>query len=130
MKKYGSFLMVWVVNFAVITIAFVICSKSIVLGTWRLTPLLAGIVASFLLTLICRLSKLISHKLGLKIKGRAKKFLFYWGINSVAIWLIARFAYLTGLGISAFYWAIVLGFVTSFAQWVLRQGLKATKLLK
>jgi hypothetical protein len=38
------------------------------------------------------------------IKGRAFMFLYYWGAASVAIWLIARIANVSGFEIVRFTW--------------------------
>ncbi|MBI4057795.1 hypothetical protein HY405_00550 [Candidatus Microgenomates bacterium] len=129
MKFYIRFAIVWAVNSILILLASALYPANFVLGTANISPLGGAILSGFILTAFCRLAKAFLTKVGLKVEGRYKKFLKYWLVNSVGIWLIARMAPITGLGISAFYWAFALGFVASLVQWLLRQLFKATSLL-
>ncbi len=128
-KKYTRFLIIWAVNSLAVYLANWFYPTNIVLGTYRLTPVMAVLITGFLITFIARgasayLKKYVSQYL----KGKLGMYVFYGLVNSVGVWLIARFAPATGLGISSFYWALVLGFVLSLTQWLTRQGLKAGKL--
>lgn len=129
MKVYIRWVAIWLVNSLLFYLASVVFPGNFVLGNASLTPTWAALVSGFLLTVLCRLSKPLISRFGLKLAGRYKMFVFYWLVNAVAIWLVARFSYLTGFGISAYYWAIGLGFVTNLFQWLTRQLFKAIKLV-
>ena len=130
MKKYLSFLSFWLLGSLFLYLATFFYPANFELGNFWITPLAATFWAGFWITVLVWAAKPVLTKLNLKLKGRVKMFLFYWLCNSAAIWIIARFAHLTGFGISRYCWAIGLGFVMNIAQWGLWQGLKAANLAK
>ena len=129
MKHYLRFVLIWLANSLLVYIASALYPTSYVLGTARVSSAIAPFVAGLGLTLICKLGKIALSKLGVALKGRYAKFVYYWAVNTVAIWILARFAPYSGLGIAAYYWAIFLGFFTSLIQWLLRQAFKRSNLL-
>lgn len=128
-KFFIKFLLIWVVNSLVIWAASSLYSSNFVLGTASISLTGAVIISGFLVTLLCKLAKILFIKLiNLKKTSRVAMFVFYWLINAAAVWITARLAPYTGFGISSFYWAIILGFVLNFFQWVFRQILKVFNL--
>jgi uncharacterized membrane protein YvlD (DUF360 family) len=128
-KNVTRWLIVWVINAVVIYLAYLLNPVDIVLGTYRMSAILAAVFSGLLITAITRLVKLskITAKIDF-LKGRYLMFVFYGLVNTAGVWLIARFAWATGLGISSFVWAFVLGFALCFGQWLVRQGFKTFKL--
>lgn len=124
------FATIWIVNSVLLFFASWLYPSDFVLGNANLDKNMAVVLSGFLLTLFCRLSKIVLKKVDLRFKERYKMFVTYWLINSVGIWVIARLEAFSGLGISAYYWAFGLGFITSFFQWLVRQGFKQAKLLQ
>ena len=130
MKKCTPLVLYWFLNSVFIYFASVIAPDNFVLGTYRYSPLAAAVLSGFVLTILVWHTKPLVSTLGLKnLKGRERMFVFYWLVNSLAIWLVARLPSAFGFGISAFYWAFVLGLAIDFAQWVLWQGCKANGLV-
>ncbi|OGM15433.1 hypothetical protein A2985_02405 [Candidatus Woesebacteria bacterium RIFCSPLOWO2_01_FULL_43_11] len=129
LKTYLRFVLVWLVNYAVLSLANSYFPNFYELGNVNLTTTAATFLSSFLLTLAGRLAKTALTKWGVKADGRAKRFVLFWIVNSAAIWLIARFASLTGFGIAAYYYALSLAFAATLAQWLTRQVYKKAKLL-
>lgn len=129
MKPVSRFAIVWLANFLVIYLANSMYPTLWVLGNASLTPLKAIIFSSFLLTVAGKVAREVFPKWGIKVSGRLNKFLLYWVVNSAALWLIARMAFLTGFGISAYYYALLLGFVAGIGQWLIRQIFKYAKLV-
>lgn len=128
-KLFVRFVVLWFINSTLIFLASVLYPHIYVLGS-AFAPLpVAVVVSGFFLTLLCKLGKKLTNKLNGKIKGRLGMLIYYWVINSVALWLVARFAPFTGFGITAFYWAFALGFATNLGQWLVRQLFKVTKLV-
>jgi len=118
----------WLLNSILLYLAELILPSYYVLGNFWLSGPAAMLWSGFWMTVVVWVAKPVSLKLNLKLKGRQKMFIFYWLANSVAIWILARLAHLSGLGIAAFYWAIFLGLVANITQWGLWQGLKRAKL--
>jgi uncharacterized membrane protein YvlD (DUF360 family) len=130
MKFYLRFLLVWLLNSLIILFASRLLGNNYVLGNAVMPPFVAGIFTGFLLTILTKSFKPLLVKLGIVKKSRKSMFLAYWIVNSILIWVLARLSVITGFGIPAFYWAFILGFVTSFGQWLVRQGFKKYKLIE
>lgn len=129
MKAYIRYTIVWLINTALILGANSLFPQNYVLGNAVIPPVYAALFTGFLLTVLCRAAKPVATKLKAQEKGRYVMFLIYFGVNTISIWVLARVSFLTGFGISAFYFAIFLGLATDLGQWVARQIFKATKLL-
>jgi len=128
-KKYSRFLVVWAANSLVVFLANWLYPTNVVLGTYRINLLFAVVLGGLLITVLSRLARIFLKKYVQQyLKGKLGMFVFYGLINTASIWLIARAAPATGLGISSFFWALVLGFSLSVSQWLTRQGLKTFKL--
>lgn len=128
---YYKFLIIWLVNSVIIWAANALYPGNVVLGSASVSPMAAVIISGFFVTLLCKLVKILFVKLvHLKKTSRWVMFVFYWLVNSIIVWLVARLAPFTGLGISNFYWAFGLGFALNFFQWVTRQVFKVLKLVK
>ena len=129
MKPVSRFVVVWLANFLVIFVANSYYPTYWALGNSSLSPLKAAIFSSFLLTVAGKAARELLPKWEINVSGRIKKFLLYWVTNSAAIWFIARFAFITGFGVSTYYYAILLGFVACLGQWLVRQVFKYAKLI-
>lgn len=129
-KAVIRFIIVWLVNSLVVYLASYFYPVDFVLGTYMLTPVFAALLTGFLIAGTGRLAKAVFAKRVSKwLKGRFGMFVFYFLVNSIAVWLFARLAPVTGFGITAFYWAFVLGLTLSLIQWGVRQVFKALKLV-
>ncbi len=127
-KFLVRFVLVWALNSSLFYLGNMLYPDSLVLGTATLSKGMAAVFSGLLLTILCKMAKPFVTKVGIKsVSGRLKMFVFYWLVNSLAIWIIARLAPISGFGIVAFYWAFLLGLATSLGQWLLRQVFKAVK---
>jgi hypothetical protein len=104
--------------------------KNFVLGNAVIPPIYAAFFAGFLLMVFDRAAKPVIKKLIKEERGRVIMFGIYWFVNFVGIWLIARVSFLSGFGISAFYFAVALGCIACIAQWLGRQLFKILKIAK
>jgi uncharacterized membrane protein YvlD (DUF360 family) len=129
LKKYLPFIALWLVNSLLLSLATNFYPANFELGNFWLTKLAATFWAGFWLTTLVWVAKPVSTRFNINLEGKGRIFLFYWGCNSIAIWLIARLAPITGFGISRYYWAIGLGFIMNITQWGTWQFLKVGKLI-
>jgi len=94
-------------------------SASVVLGTNTISPFSALLYSMFVQTLIAigavPLLELLQD-FQQKNLGTTSWMLFYFGVNTIGIWLISRFAEQLGLGLSSWIVAAVLGLVFSLVQ--------------
>ena len=120
MYNHILFISYWVVNSFLLYLASRVLPESYALGTWKFTQFEAAIYAGFWLTFfVWSMWDFILTK-GLKLTDGLSTILYFWGVNSLGIWLVARFSQITGFGISAFYWALYLGLVTDLVQRIAR----------
>jgi uncharacterized membrane protein YvlD (DUF360 family) len=103
--------------------------SNFVLGNAVIPPIYAGLFAGFLLMVFDRAAKPIIKRIIVTERSHYIMFGIYWFVNFVGIWLIARVSFLSGFGISAFYFALALGFVICLGQWLGRQFFKIIKFL-
>jgi len=129
-KTLLKLLLIWLTNTLVISLGNLLYPFNLVLGTYNRTTVQAALYAGLALTIVCYVGKKLYPALKIKLKGKVAMFGYYWAVNSVALWLIAKFPTMFGFGISAFYWAIFLGLFTNLGQWVVRQLLKRAKYVK
>jgi hypothetical protein len=127
MKIYIRFLSAWALNSILFLLANNYYPKSYVLGNAVMMPVIAGVVAGFLLTFFLLVVRGLSTNFK---KPRYKAFAYYFLANSVGIWLIARLSVVSGFGIANFKLAFCLGLVATLLQWLLRQVLKKSNQLK
>lgn len=127
MKTYLPFVIFWLVDSLLLLVANALFPASFVLGTYRFNSWVAIAVAGFLWTAIVWFSEPLVSKMGFKVKGATTSLLFYFLANLVALWIVARMAPLSGLGVSSSLWVAVLALVADVAQWFVWSSIKKAK---
>jgi hypothetical protein len=92
----------------------------VVTGNFRFTALEASIYASFWLTFIVWMGWDFIFSRGIKYDTGTITWVYFWILNTLGIWLVARFAYTLGFGISNWVWAVTLGLIAVFLQKIAR----------
>lgn len=94
-------------------------AESVVLGTNTISPLTALVNSMFVQTLfaigavpLLELLQDVQHK----NFGTTSWMLFFFGVNTIGLWIISRFAEQLGLGLSSWVTAAILGILFSFVQ--------------
>jgi hypothetical protein len=88
----------------------------VVLGTYRFSTLEAAVYAGFWITFLAWIVWDFIKARGISLNNRVLAVVALWLANSAAVWIVARFAHLSGLGISSYRWALLLGLVVALAQ--------------
>lgn len=117
MKDSRGFLAFWLVNSLIFYFAPFVLNGMVVVGNVRLASFMASVISGFLLTLAVSVTMPIFTSLKIKLTDEWQWALAYLFVNVVALWVIARYADLTGFGISNAWVAIILGVVFNLAQW-------------
>ncbi len=129
LRKYVPFLSFWLLNSILLYLAELLFPAYFVLGNFWLSGPAAMFWVGLWISIIVWIAQSLPEKFNVKIDGPLKMFTYYWLVNLAAIWVLARFAQLSGFGITAFYWAIFLGLIANVTQWGLWKGLEAAKLV-
>jgi uncharacterized membrane protein YvlD (DUF360 family) len=90
-------------------------------GNVRLTPFLASIISGFLLTVVDATTQPVFTSLKIKLKEDWQWTLSLLFVNVLGIWLIARYADLTGIGISNAWMAVLMGAILTLFQWLIEK---------
>ena len=110
------FFIYWFLNSLALYFLGMLFPSSVVLGTLRLTPPEAAIYAGFWLAFfVWTMWAYVLHR-KVELEPFSLRFLFFFVINSLGVWLVARYAVYTGLGIISFWWAFALGAITELLQ--------------
>lgn len=88
----------------------------VVLGTYRFGTFEAAIYAGFWITFLAWVVWDFIQARGIKLENKLLSIAVLWVANSAAVWIVARFAHITGLGISSYRWAMLLGLIVALAQ--------------
>jgi hypothetical protein len=88
----------------------------VVLGTYRFSTFEAAVYSGFWITFLAWVVWDFIKARGISLNNKVLAVVVLWLANSAAIWIVARFAHMTGLGISSYRWALLLGLVVALAQ--------------
>lgn len=113
MYNHLLYVLYWSINTLIIKLTFILFPYEVVLGTYRLNPTEAAIYSGFWVTFIIWTAWDFAIARKINLQKPAKNFIYFLLVNIVAIWVVARFAPLSGMGIVNFWWAISMGSVIS-----------------
>lgn len=105
---------------AIVTLLLILLNNffpnNIALGNARFVSFEAAIYAGFwIMFLVTTIQDFISAR-GVKITNSIIAIFFFLGANTTAIWMVARFAHIIGLGISSWKVALLVGGLFSLFQ--------------
>lgn len=124
-KKLINFLALWVANTIIVLLFDAIFGNNIVLGNNKVSPSMAAVLAGFILSGVAYFLPGKIEKAELKIKNIYALLGVYFVAYAVVIWIIKRFALLTGLGIANNLYLLILALVVTVVGWQLETRLKA-----
>lgn len=116
MKHAHHFWLFWLVNGAIFYFAPFVFVGLVETGNVRLAPFMASVVSGFLLTVAVSLTMPLFEKLKIKLNDEWQWALAYLFVNVLGVWVIARYADLTGVGVSSAWVAVLLGTILNLAQ--------------
>lgn len=116
-----TYFILLLVNSLIVYTASLVFPQNVELGTHELTPIFAVLLSMGILSLIGTFAipfvRIYENMRG-KMFNNMEWTVLYFVLNAAGIWVIARFAFQLGFGISSFVVAITLGFVLDFFQGV------------
>jgi hypothetical protein len=109
LSDHVLYLFSWLISSLLLYLAHMIFPNTVVLGTYKFTVAEGATYAGFWITFFIWLINDLVVVRGLNPESRLGSIVFSILVGSAAIWLTARFAPFTGLGIFNYRWAILLG---------------------
>lgn len=116
MYNHILYLFFWLVSFFVFYLTHLLFPENFVLGNWKFTVLEAGIYSSFWLVVFLWVVWDFLVSRGVKFEQNLVSFIYFWAVNAVGIWLVAKLSQILGLGITGYPWAVGVGFVVNLVQ--------------
>lgn len=116
MQSSVFFLLLWLVDSLCIHLLGLVFPNMIVLGNWRFLPVEASIYAGFWLTFFVWTMNDYMSVRKVKLEPFSLKFLYFFIVDSLGVWIISRFSQYVGLGITSVWWALIIGVVAETFQ--------------
>lgn len=123
-KKLINFLALWVANTIIVLLFDAIFGNNIVLGNNKVSPSMAAVLAGFILTGVAFFLPGALEKTELKIKNIYALLSVYFAAYALVLWVIKRFALISGLGIANNLYLLILALVVTVVGWQLETRLK------
>jgi hypothetical protein len=112
----------WLANALVLLLGRWFFPMDVVLGSWRFSPLEAAIYTGFWQTFMVWLFWDFALGRRIDLSRPVVRLVYFYPVNVFSVWLVARFANYSGLGISSFIMAFILGLAGFILQqWVRRR---------
>ena len=117
MYNHLLFLAYWFINSTVLFIArSLVPDNSIILGNWRFNSFESSIYAGFWLTFLIWVWWDFAIARKIKLDKTVITFGFFFLVNSISIWMVSRFSYMTGFGLTNYAWALAIGLTATLLQ--------------
>ena len=115
-----QFLSLWVVNAVILLVLSALVGANIVLGTANLSAPLASVISGLILTVVAFIVPMVIDKAGLTKTVGKNEYAWagiYLATYFVAVWVVKRFAEVTGLGVSNLLYVLILAVVLTLGGW-------------
>lgn len=127
-KNIINFLLLWAGTALLLALISAIFPADVVLGNNLISKPMASLVNGLVLAIVIYYVPTLSKKLELKIKHEKFNLVYYFAADLVVIWVLKRFADVTGFGVSSILFVIVLAVLAAIVQFkVLKYGPKLLK---
>ena len=127
MSEHFAFFLSWLITSLLLYLAHVIFPSSVVLGTYKFPVIDSIIYAGFWISFLNWAIKDMAIVRGIHPESRFGSLVFYILVGSVAVWMVARFAPYTGLGLVSYRWALLLGLFIGFCVARVKTFIKVTR---
>lgn len=111
----------WLINAAVLYVFALLFQGNVVLGNWRFSPVESAIYAGFWVTFFIWVLWDFAIAKGVKFDSSAVTLGYFWIGNAFSLWIVARFSQYAGLGVSSYFWVLVVGLVAYILQRLVRR---------
>lgn len=107
----------WVINALVLYLASLIVPDSnIALGNWRFSNIESSIYAGFWLTFLIWIFWDFAIAKEFDLRNKTFSFIFFLLVNAMSIWIVSKFATVTGFGVINYQWILAISLVTTLLQ--------------
>lgn len=122
-KGLIKFLSFWIANAIVLLFVSAVFGNNVVLGNDKLSSSMAAVLSAFVLTSLGHFVPNLVEKLDFKIKNEYAWQGVYLVGNVIIIWIVKRFAQLTGFGVANNFYVIIIAAIVTLVHWAIFKGL-------
>ena len=127
MNKLKTFVVLWLVNSALIYFANSFMPKNFALGNDIFTPLQAAAFTGLVWNWIIWNVEKQLKEFEIKLDGQMQMMLAYLLVNFGSLWIFARLAFVFGFGVISFVWVFALALVATLVQYFVWSSLSKAK---
>lgn len=127
MKRYQKFLVFWLINSAILYLANLFMPLAVTIGNSIFVKYQAIVFSGFVWSLILWFIEPVFKDLEVPTKDTMAMMLSYLAVNFATVWFIARFSFITGIGIASFWYVALIAVIANFVQYLAWQYMGAKK---
>ena len=118
MKRYYKFLVFWLINVALLYLVAMFMPANFKLGNDIFTAIQAALFTGFVWNWVLWNAESTFKDLEIDLQSPMAMMIVYLGVNFVTIWLLARFAFMSGFGVSSYIYVFMLALVGNLLQYM------------
>lgn len=118
MKRYQKFIVFWLINAALLYLVAMFMPANFKLGNNIFTAIQAALFTGFVWNWVLWNSESTFKDLEIDVRSPMAMMIAYLGVNFVTIWLLARFAFMSGFGVSSYIYVFMLALVGNLLQYM------------
>jgi hypothetical protein len=111
MKRYNKFLVFWIINSAVFFLSEIFFPQSFVVASNIFAKYQAIVFNGFVWTAMLWLVKPVFKHLEISVEDSKSLNVKYYLVSFATVWFIARFSFITGIGIASFWYVALIAAV-------------------
>lgn len=125
MERYKKFIIFWLVNVVLLLVSAMLFPFNFTLGNSFFSSLQAAVFVGLVWNLVLWYTGPFFEDLELKLEEPMQMMAAYLLMNFATLWILARLAVITGLGVSSWMYVLGLALVGNFLQYYVWQSLES-----
>ena len=118
MKRYQKFLVFWLIDSAILYLASLLLPRSVTIGNSIFVKYQAIVFSGFIWSFIVWYAEPVFKDMEIDLRDTSTMMLVYLSLNFATVWFIARFSFITGIGIASFLYVALLAVVGNLVQYI------------
>lgn len=127
MKRYQKFLVFWLINSALIYLANLFMPRSVAIGNSIFVKYQSVVFSGFVWSFIVWYTEVIMKDLEVSMKETTPMMFTYLAVNFATVWFMARFSFITGIGIANFWVVLLIAVAANLIQYAAWQYMDKKK---
>ncbi len=127
MKRYNKFLILWVLNSLIIFLSDIIFSVNVTIGNSIFADYQAIVFSGFLWTTVIWLVLPAAKDLEVSLSNKNILMLIYLAVNFCSVWFLARYSFITGIGIANYWYVLSIAVFANLLQYLTWEKLNKLK---